>query len=93
MLIVQPRPSFLMSIRISSDRARRVKVRQGPPKLTSRTADATDYSERTVRRIVAEKKSLEGATFGSPAKRYKVERKKIIVDDFDMEGIYTAHCS
>ena len=27
------------------------------------------------------------ATFGSPAKRYKVERKKIIVDDFGMEGI------
>ena len=66
------------------------KVR-GPPKLTSRTADATGYSERAVRRIVAEKKSLEGAAFGSPAKWYKVERK-IIVDDFDMEGIrHTVH--
>ena len=85
MLIVQPRPSFLMSIRISSD-SQKSKGRS-PPKLTSRTADATDYSERTVRRIVAENKSLEGAVFGSPAKRYKVERKKIIVNDFDMEGI------
>ena len=28
-----------------------------------RTADATCYSERTVRRIVAEKKSLEGAVY------------------------------
>ena len=63
------------------------KVR-GLPKLTSRRADATGYSERTIRRIVPEKKSLEGAAFGSPAKRYKVERKKIIVDDFDMEGIW-----
>ena len=62
------------------------KVR-GPPKLTRRRADATGYSERTVHRIVAEKKSLEGAAFGSPAKRYKVERKKIIVNDFDMKGI------
>ena len=53
----------------------------------SKTADATRYSERTVHRIVAEKKTLEAAVFGSPAKRYKVERKKITVDDFDMEGI------
>ena len=65
---------------------------RGPPKLTSRTADATGYSERTVRRIVAEKKSLEIAAFGLPAKRYKVERKKIIVNDFGMEGIrHTVH--
>ena len=28
---------------------------RGPPKLASRTADATGHSERTVRRIVAEK--------------------------------------
>ena len=65
---------------------------RGPPKLTSRTADATGYSERIERRIVAEKKSLERAAFGSSAKRYKVERKKIIVDDFDMGGIWhTVH--
>ena len=54
---------------------------RGPAKLTSRTADATGYLERTVHRIVAENKSLEGATFGSRAKRYIVEREKIIVHD------------
>ena len=53
-----------------------------PLKLTSRIADATGYSER----IVSEKKSLERAAFGSPVKQCKVERK-IITDDFDMEGI------
>ena len=54
---------------------------RGPPKLTRRTKNVTGYSEKIVLRIVAEKKSLEGTAFGSRAKRYKVERKKIIVDD------------
>ena len=43
-----------------------------PPKLTSKTAEATGYSERTVRRIVAKKSEMSGAAFTSPAKRYKV---------------------
>ena len=32
---------------------------RGPPKLASRTAEATGYSECTVRRIVAEKSEIE----------------------------------
>ena len=50
-----------------------------PPKLTNKTAEATGYGERTVRRIVAEKSTLSGATFSSPAKRYKMDRKKIVM--------------
>ena len=43
--------------------------------MTSKTAEATGYPERTVRRIVGEKASLCGAAFTSPAKRYKVDRR------------------
>lgn len=60
---------------------------RGPPKLVTKTAEATGYCERTVRRVVGEKKTLEGAAFVSPAKRYKAERKRIVVDDFDTEAI------
>ena len=60
---------------------------RGPPKITSKTAEATGYSLSTVRRVVAEKKSREGAAFVSPAKRYKQERSRIVVDDFDIEAI------
>ena len=42
------------------------------PKLTHKTAEATGYSERTVRKIMAEKSALNGTAFSSPAKRYKV---------------------
>ena len=41
-------------------------------------------------RIVREKIAKDGAVLMSPAKQYKKERKKIIVDDFDMEGIRRA---
>ena len=58
-----------------------------PPKLTSKTAEATGYSECTVRRIVAKKSEMSGAAFTSPAKRYKVERKRIMLDDFDVEAL------
>ena len=58
-----------------------------PPKLTSNTAEATGYSERKVRRIIAKKSEMSGAAFTSPAKRYKVERKRIMLDDFDMEEL------
>ena len=34
-----------------------------PPKLTHKTAEATGYGERIVRRIVAEKSALSGAAF------------------------------
>ena len=41
-------------------------------------------------RIVAEKRASDGATFVSPAKRYMRDRKMIVVDDFDLEGIRRA---
>ena len=58
-----------------------------PPKLTHKTAEATGYGERTVRRIVAEKSALSGAAFSSPAKRYKIDRKKIVIHDFYTEAL------
>ena len=42
---------------------------RGPPILTSKTAEATGYSERTVRRIVAEMSEFSGTAFMSPPKR------------------------
>ena len=61
-----------------------------PPKLTHKTAEATGYGERTVRRIVAEKSALSGAAFSSPVKRYTIDRKKIVMDDFDTEALRSA---
>ena len=48
---------------------------RGPPKLTSKTAEATGYSEHTARRIVAEKSEISGAAFTSLPKRCKVEEE------------------
>ena len=48
---------------------------RGPLKLTFKTTETTGYSERTVRRDVAEKSEISGATFTSPAKRHKIDRK------------------
>ena len=48
---------------------------RGPPKLTLKTAEATGYSERTVRRIVAEKAETSGAAFASLPKCCKVQEK------------------
>ena len=61
-----------------------------PPKLTHKTAEATGYGERTVRRIVAKKSALSGAAFSSPAKWYKIDRKKIMMDDFNTEALRRA---
>ena len=61
-----------------------------PPKLTHKTAEVTGYGERTVRKMVAEKSALSGAAFSSPAKRYKIDRKKIVMDDFDTEALQSA---
>ena len=57
------------------------------PKLASKTAEATGYCERTVRRVVAQKSARSGATFSSPAKRYNRDRKKFVMDDFDTEAL------
>ena len=48
-----------------------------PLKLTHKTAKATGYDERTVRKIVAEKFALSGtgAVFSSPGKWYKIEKR------------------
>ena len=35
---------------------------------------------------MAEKSALSGPVFSSPAKRYKIDRKKIVMDDFDTEA-------
>ena len=61
-----------------------------PPKLTHKTAEATGYGEHTVRRIVAVKSALSGAAFSSPARQYKIDRKKIVMDDFDTEPLRSA---
>ena len=60
---------------------------RGPPKLTFKTAKATGYSECTVRRVVAEKSEISGAAFTSPAKRYKLDKRTIILDDFNTEAL------
>ena len=60
---------------------------RGALKLMSRTAEATGYSNRTVRRIVTEKTELEGAAFTSLPKRYRRERKRIDPDQFDTEAL------
>ena len=46
----------------------------GPPKFIFKRAKAIGYIERTVRRDVAEKSEISGATFTSPAKHYKIDR-------------------
>ena len=62
----------------------------GPPRLMDKTAKATGYCARSVRRVVAEKRASDGAAFMSPAKWYKRDGKRIVVDDFDLEGIRCA---
>ena len=60
---------------------------RGPSQVTRKTTEATGYSERTVRHIVGEEASLCGAAFTSPAKQYKVDRRTVCLDDFDVEAI------
>ena len=48
---------------------------RGPQKLTSKTAEVTGYSERTVRRIVVEKSEISGAAFTSPPKQCKIKEE------------------
>ena len=76
MLIAQRRPSFFMFVAIF--RKNKSKY-SGRPRPIGHTADASGYCERTVSR---EKRAKDESFFVSPAKRYKKERKKIIVDDF-----------
>ena len=59
---------------------------KGPSRLIDKTARATGYCAG----IVAEKRASDGAAFVLPAKWYKRDRKRIVVDDFDLEGIRRA---
>ena len=52
-----------------------------------KTVEATGYYKRTIERVIAEKRRLDGAEFTSPAQRYKKNRKHIIVNDFDCDAI------
>ena len=66
---------------------------RGPSQVTRKTAEATGYSEQTVRCIVGEKASLYGATFTSPAKWYKVDKRTVclvrhLIHDFYHETKY-----
>ena len=46
------------------------------------TAEATGLSKNTVKRICSEG-AITGGSFGSPEKRYGMNRKKVVTDDFD----------
>ena len=50
------------------------------------TAEATGLSKNTVKRICSEG-AITGGSFGSPEKRYGMNRKKIVMDDFDGAAI------
>ena len=55
---------------------------RGSLKLTSKKAEVTGYDERKVQLIIAEKTALRGAVFLSPVKHSKVDRERVVVDDF-----------
>ena len=57
------------------------------PKLGKKTSEATGYCKRTVKRIIAENRKLEGAEFTSPEKQYEKSRLYMVVDDFDCDAI------
>ena len=72
------------------DKESKKRRRAESPKPGQKTADTTGYCRRSVERVVGEKRSLERAEFPSPSKRYKQSRKRVIVDDFDVEAIRRA---
>ena len=86
-----------MFSRTSSGRARKAKPKDRR-RLTDKTAKATgycarsvrrvvaenDYCARSVRRVVVEERASDGAAFVLPAKRYKRDRKRIVVDTFPL---------
>ena len=56
------------------------KQKSTPPKLCKKIAEATGFSERTVNRVLLEKRKLDGSSFTSPNKRYKESRERVDVD-------------
>ena len=56
-------------------------------KLCKKTAEAAGYSVRTVNRVLAERRKLDGGAFTSPSKRYKKPRERLAVDSFDTDAI------
>ena len=58
------------------------KVRNGSPlhlSLCKKTDEATGFSERTVNRVLLEKRKLDGSSFTSPNKRCKESREHVDV--------------
>ena len=55
--------------------------------MSSKTAQATGYSVRTVERVVAMKRVSSGAAFQFPVRRCTASRVRIVLDDFDAEAI------
>ena len=55
--------------------------------MTRKTTEATGYPDLRVRSIMGEKSSFCGAAFTSPAKRYKVDRRTVRSDDFNLEAM------
>ena len=55
--------------------------------MTHKTTEATGYPALRVRCIMGEKTSFCGAAFTSPAKWYKVDRKTVRSNDFDLEAM------
>ena len=50
------------------------------------TAEATELSKNTVKRVCSEG-AVTGGCFGSPEKRYGTSRKTVVTDDFDRAAI------
>ena len=63
------------------------RIESALPKLGKKSSKATDYCKRTVERIIAEERELEGVEFTSPEKRDKKGRLQIVVHDFDCDAI------
>ena len=56
--------------------------------LIKKTKEATGFAERSIYRVLKEKKHLRQGKFESPLKRYhKASRKMVCVDDFDVAAI------
>ena len=60
------------------------KKQKSTPKLCKKTAEATGFSERTVNRVLLEKRKLDGSSFTSPNKSYKESRECVDVDAFEI---------
>ena len=58
------------------EQSKKTKIKTGW-RLVKKTVEATKFSERTVNRVLLEKRKLSKAQFTSPQKRYKVTKGRI----------------